>query len=182
MSFAVDTFCRAPPRTTSAHSGETPPMDRDDHRLPARFWAKVGPTTASGCWPWIGAISTSGYGQISWPGFNKTRRVVRAHRLARAILAGDVPISSRDPILDTLDHLCRNTVCVNPAHLEPASLRQNIQRGVPHNSKKTRCGTCGGPYTHIDADGRRKCRPCHRRANQRYYHRNKASKRSRKWS
>ena len=29
---------------------------------------------------------------------------------------------------DTLDHLCRNTRCVNPEHLEKVSLAENIQR------------------------------------------------------
>jgi len=29
---------------------------------------------------------------------------------------------------DTLDHLCRNTRCVNPDHLEKVSLTENVKR------------------------------------------------------
>lgn len=30
----------------------------------------------------------------------------------------------------TIDHLCRNTMCVNPDHLEPVTHRENLMRGV----------------------------------------------------
>lgn len=30
--------------------------------------------------------------------------------------------------LETLDHLCRERTCVNPDHLEPVTLRENVQR------------------------------------------------------
>lgn len=28
-----------------------------------------------------------------------------------------------------IDHLCRNKICVNPAHLEPVTHRENLMRG-----------------------------------------------------
>lgn len=29
-----------------------------------------------------------------------------------------------------LDHLCRNRKCVNPSHLEPVTLKENVRRGL----------------------------------------------------
>jgi hypothetical protein len=41
-----------------------------------------------------------------------------------------------------LDHLCRNRSCVNPAHLEAISHKENILRGESFssiNAKRTHC-------------------------------------------
>lgn len=45
-----------------------------------------------------------------------------AHRIAYWIAKGPIP----DGL--TIDHLCRNTLCVNPAHLEAVTLQENIRR------------------------------------------------------
>lgn len=37
--------------------------------------------------------------------------------LVRSLIAGE-----------TLDHLCRNRICINPDHLEAVSLRENVKR------------------------------------------------------
>lgn len=82
-----------------------------------RFEAHYEPEPNSGCWLWIGPMSkcrSAFYGCLGVNG--KTQR---AHRVAYELFVG--------PILDeTLDHRCRTTVCVNPAHLRPMSTVNNI--------------------------------------------------------
>lgn len=127
-----------------------------------RFWARVdrsgGPHA---CWPWTGALHSSGYG-VLWGGRDDARRWLRAHRVAYELLVGPIPDGMQ------LDHLCRNRRCVNPAHLEPVTLVENVMRGVgvgPTNAAKTHCPRRhplperGGPRGRI-------CLPCKRRRQQ----------------
>ena len=100
-----------------------------DERLVARFWKNVRVT--DGCWEWLLSLNDHGYGQI-----RINRQPFRAHRLSWQIHHGPVPEGM------CLDHLCRNRACVNPAHLEPVSVRENNLRGVgacASNAKKTSC-------------------------------------------
>jgi hypothetical protein len=99
--------------------------------LAERFWSKVEKT--SSCWLWRGATNASGYG-LSW---DPTRqRPKRAHRVSYELSVGPIPEGL------VLDHLCRNPSCVNPAHLEPVTDRENILRGTgasAQNARKTHC-------------------------------------------
>ena len=72
-----------------------------------RFWNKVrrGDSATDTCWHWLGAKKITGYGNISIRG-----KTLTAHRVAWVLTYGVL-----DPTL-TLDHLCRNRACVNPAH------------------------------------------------------------------
>ncbi len=127
----------------------------EDRRVPTkeRFWSKVD---ASGvCWEWAASNDGKGYGQFyAGPG-----KVVRAHRWAYIDLCGSIP----DDL--TLDHLCRNTLCVNPDHLEPVTSAENKRRGgsKTHNKAKTHCPQ-DHPYSGynllVGADGWRECRIC----------------------
>ena len=75
-----------------------------------------------------------------------------------------------------LDHLCRNTLCVNPEHLEPVTHRINVLRGTSPgalNAKKT-IAPCGHLYTGKDNE-RRYCKPCRTKWAREYYHRNSKS-------
>lgn len=120
--------------------------------LPERFWAKVDKTHPSGCWVWTAALC-NGYGMF---GFNG----MRAHRLAYIELVGEIPAGL------VIDHLCRNRACVNPAHMEPVTNRENILRGVgivAQCAAKTHCPK-GHPYdeanTWMSKAGSRHCRTC----------------------
>jgi len=84
-----------------------------------RFWARVDKAAPGGCWIWTGAVEGKGYGA---PSINGVKRP--AHRLAYEDLVGPVPEGLH------LDHLCRVRRCVNPAHLEPVTSRENTLRGV----------------------------------------------------
>ena len=79
-----------------------------------RFWAKVDKGIF--CWDWLGGKS-NGYGRFWVEG-----RLVQAHRWAYETMVGPIPEGL------TLDHLCRVRYCVNPSHLEPVTLGENIRR------------------------------------------------------
>ena len=87
------------------------------------------------CWVWLGKPASTGYGQIGF-GKRSERKTRNAHRVVYELLVGDIPEGKQ------LDHLCRNRMCVNPAHLEPVTQRENLLRGdtIPaKNSSKTNC-------------------------------------------
>lgn len=119
-----------------------------------RFWAKVE-KQSNGCWVWLGAKYTGGYGS-----FCLNSKCVPAHRVSYEWENG--PISKGL----TLDHLCRNRACINPAHLESLTMKENILRGqglAAVNHRKTHCPK-GHPYdtsnTYLVADGSRMCKAC----------------------
>jgi hypothetical protein len=78
----------------------------------------------TGCWQWLGAAggdsSKTGktYGTMRFNG-----RYVRAHRHYYERYRGPIPEGM------VLDHLCRNTLCVNPDHLEAVTQIENVRRG-----------------------------------------------------
>lgn len=82
-----------------------------------RFWSKVDKDGPNGCWQWMAGKNPRGYGSF------RNGRMVAAHRYAYELLVGPIPEGLH------LDHLCRNTSCVNPAHLEPVTCAENIRRG-----------------------------------------------------
>ncbi len=101
------------------------------------------------CWEWTGKIDRHGYGH-----FHMGQRKWLAHRASYSLLKGDIPSGV------SLDHLCRNTRCVNPDHLDPCDLKTNRAR-VP---ARTHCKN-GHEYTAENTKLRgntRICRTCNR--------------------
>ncbi|MET8404472.1 HNH endonuclease [Streptomyces sp900116325] len=123
-----------------------------------RFWSKVNKTPT--CWLWTGP-SRSGYGLFAW-GSAKTLKGHCAHRHAYELVRGAIPEGK------VLDHLCRIPLCVNPDHLEPVTLGENVLRGIGTsaiNKRKTHCVN-GHEFTpentRIGKTGHRACRACDR--------------------
>lgn len=118
-----------------------------------RFLAKI--QVSDGCWEWQGAKNPRGYSWFRGEGGTPTT----GHRFAYEAFVGPVPEG-----LD-LDHLCRNTSCVRPDHLEPVSHRENLLRGetiAACHAVRTSCGR-GHEYPGIVSrrgDGSRICKVC----------------------
>lgn len=108
-----------------------------------------------GCWNWKLKPNAKGYGYYNYgarPGKHK-----RAHRLAWEIWKGPIPDGM------TIDHLCRNRLCVRPSHLEIVSMNENRRRGLcgilkthcVHGHEYTLKNTYRTPGKHD-----RRCRQC----------------------
>ena len=102
--------------------------------LSERFENLYMPVTESGCWLWLGSINRGGYGKLSING-----KTVTAHRAVYEQHLGKIPVGL------CLDHKCKVRCCVNPSHLEPVTLKENIRRGDTgkmagsFNRMKTHC-------------------------------------------
>ena len=130
-------------------------------RLIARFWSRVDRQGPNDCWPWMGALLWSGYGRVAHAG---PGGYYRAHRVAYWLLVGEIPECL------VIDHLCRNRLCCNPAHMEPVTIGENVRRGDlfdvgAYQRAKTHCihgHAFSAENTHIGKTGKRRCRECSR--------------------
>ena len=120
-----------------------------------RFWEKVEIGASNGCWLWTKGIQHHGHAQ-----FGVNGKAVPAHRFAYELMVGPIPEGL------VLDHLCSTPACVNPAHLEPVTPRENALRSrmVKIQAEKTHCprGHEYGPENTQLIGGRRACRACKR--------------------
>jgi hypothetical protein len=119
---------------------------------------KASPEPNTGCWLWTESDNGRGYGRISFRNKN-----AQAHRVFYELFCGPIPDNME------LDHKCRVTFCVNPAHLEPVPHKVNVRRGVTgattsaRQRSKTHCPkghAYAGNNLVIRVDGSRQCRTC----------------------
>lgn len=113
------------------------------------------------CWVWKHAASR-GRSYVYDPGRGKH---MLAYRLSYEVARGPIPEGL------TLDHLCRQTICINPDHLEPVTSRENRRRAgqvklteddvrevrrllgeatMSHRKLAVQFGVCKATITHIN--------------------------------
>lgn len=133
--------------------------DRIDHYFGpyrSKFWSLVHRDGSNDCWEWRGRLNDAGYGVMEcWR--DGKRVVLRAHRIAmhlNGMVAADGQIA---------DHLCRNRSCVNPAHLEFVTYRENTVRGNVTNISslcRKKLHLMEGHNIRWRRGGGRRCRAC----------------------
>jgi hypothetical protein len=113
------------------------------------------------CWVWGGPVDRDGYPRCTVNG-----RQVFAHRFFYSVMVAPIPEG-----LD-IHHLCHNRRCVSPAHLTPATRRENVHDSTSpaaDNSRKTHCihGHLFSPDNTCRRRDQRFCRTCDRERKQR---------------
>lgn len=94
---------------------------------PIEVWFKWhAKPVESGCWEWGGTIDANGYGRI-----RHKKTLYLAHRLSHELHKGAIPNGH------VIDHMCRNTKCVNPAHLRAGTTKQNLENRPHLRSNKS---------------------------------------------
>lgn len=119
------------------------------------------------CLVWTGAAQSKGYGSVGIGG-GKTALV---HRLVFEMTQGPIPDGLQ------IDHVkargCRHRLCINPAHLEAVTARENVNRAG--HGEETHCKRnhpLSGPNLLLKKRGDRttyrNCRICKRESQKRW--------------
>ena len=141
-------------------------MEIHDEGVVARFWAKVEVLEGGECWPWKGSIQSNGYGSFYLGRIDGRKTNTTAHRVSFEIRHGVALPKGRGGLC--IDHLCSNRRCVNPAHLDLVTWRENCVRGegFARKARQTHCKR-GHLLAGVNLDaaflartGRRCCRVC----------------------
>lgn len=74
------------------------------------------------CVIWLGARNNRGYGSVGVGG----KRTALVHRHVYEATVAPIPADM------TIDHLCRNKLCVNVEHLEVVTRSENSKRAARH--------------------------------------------------
>lgn len=117
------------------------------------------------CVLWDGNVNKPGYGRM-WVETSDGNRSLRyAHRVAWEVWRSPIPAGM------TIDHLCVNSLCVNPNHLDLVTLAENSRRANARVSHCPKRHEYTEENTGISSQGNRFCRECHRARANEYYKR-----------
>lgn len=101
-------------------------------RAIAEFWSLCDKSGENGCWNWTGRtlIPKKKYPNNKVPRWGSghivgEQRSCYAYRVAYALCNGPIPKGM------TVDHICFNPMCCNPAHLQLLTLSENAARKDP---------------------------------------------------
>lgn len=86
-----------------------------------RIMERVSIDPKTECWNWTGPTSGNGRGG-GYPRMCLDGQTVAVHRVMFTCVEGYVPGKKQ------IDHTCRNRCCVNPAHLEMVTHKENQKR------------------------------------------------------
>lgn len=121
----------------------------------------------NGCWEYTGYRTK---GRCVYGVFHKNSKAIRAHRLSYELFNGPIKAGL------VIDHLCRNTVCVNPKHLEAVTSQTNSLRGIGPaaiNKQKKECVNghplSGENLRHRKDGNWRRCVTCEKASSRRHY-------------
>lgn len=112
-------MCNAHRMWSYKHGGATPTHAIRPHGAVNRLARMSRPDPTSGCIEWTGFRDSKGYGMV---GSDRDTGEQMAHRMAWVIARGRIPRGL------TIDHLCRNTGCVNVEHMEVVTPSENSRR------------------------------------------------------
>lgn len=131
-----------------------------------RFFSKVN--VHGVCWEWEGSKTPDNYGR-HWYRYKGPM----AHRWVWEALVGEIPENYE------IDHLCMNTLCVNPDHLEPVTGSENHRRKKSDGPKiakerRTHCKhghelTPDNTTLRRTANNARQCKTCVQIRNRKQY-------------
>jgi hypothetical protein len=119
-----------------------------NERYAARFWARVD-KSGDGCWPWLGAANTNGYGILEIGGGRRTT----AHRVARMLAMGEIPEGL------FVCHRCDNPGCMRPDHLFLGTPGDNMRDKAAKGRGNAPTGERHGAHTQPDRILRGEARP-----------------------
>lgn len=124
-------------------------------------WKKVVPGPVFDgleCWEWTGQVNESRYGRIT-----RDKKHYKVHRLAWVELFGEIPEGL------SIDHLCQNTVCCNPYHMDVVPTGVNTARRWERMTHCKRGHLRSDENMYVRSDGQRECRPCKRLVARKWY-------------
>lgn len=115
----------------------------------AKFLARTV-ALKNGCINWAGPKAPSGYGCVYFLG-----RMQRPHRVAWFIVRKSWPVY-------TIDHLCRNKLCVNVAHMRDVPVDVNVRSANARPICKRGHHRTPENYYRSAGSGKARCRACAR--------------------